>query len=524
MRCGSKHARFLFIGTLLLSQITRADFVPIPLTSDSFNQDIVVENTAPPPVMPVTTASMDAGTGNTNFSWYERGYKLDAPTTGLPAAGSIIASDAFPDDTFQFAPNYKTNNAVMVDSTLTTATLTLTTPTNYSRLSFLTSAGNGPGTVQFTVHYQNGTTQTGTFTSPDWQNTVVPAYTAYGQVDVNAFTFANVNASHPALFSRDIALSNINSPITRIDFSYVAGAAHNAIFAVSGSANQMDPFTPVAVTGYNVDLVVESTAARRQALTTATTASMEGGNVNAGRTWYEKGYYPLSPASGLPGAGSILTSLSAPDHHYALPASYTANNALLVDSTLDTGILTPATPAPYEALSFLCSAGHGPVTNECVLTYANGSSQTNTLVIPSWFDAAPAAFIASGDLDLNTRFVDSVGSNSPRLFGIDLPLANTVSAVTNITLSFTGGAANSHAAIFAISGSSSGSITRPSLSIATAPGGSLRITTTQPGQLQSTTALRGTNTIWQNEGAISGATTISPTPGAPGKFYRVLAQ
>jgi predicted alpha/beta hydrolase len=52
----------------------------------------------------------------------------------------------------------------------------------------------------------------------------------------------------------------------------------------------------------------------------------------------------------------------------------------------------------------------------------------------------------------------------------------------------------------------------------------LRITTTQPGQLQSTTALRGTNTVWQNEGAISGQTTISVAPGVPGKFYRVLAQ
>jgi hypothetical protein len=524
MRCGSKHARFLFIGTLLLSQITRADFVPIPLTSDSFNQDVVVEKTAPPPLMPATTASMDAGTGNTNFSWYERGYNIDWLSTGLPPAGSVIASEVFPDDTFQFAPNYKTNNAVLVDSTLTAATLTLTTPTNYSRLSFLTSAGNGPGTVQFAVHYQNGTTQTGTFASPDWQNTVGPACTAYGQVDVNAFTFANVYASHPALFSRDIALSNTNSAITRIDFSYVAGAAHNAIFAVSGSTNLVDPFAPITVTGFNVDLVVESTAARRQALTTATTASMEGGSVNAGRTWYEKGYYPLNPASGFPATGSILTSVSAPDHHYALPSSYTANNALLLDSTLDSGILTPASPAPYAALSFLCSAGHGPVTNQCVLSYANGSSQTNTLVIPSWFDSAPAAFIASGDLDLNTRSVDSVGSNNPRLFGIDLPLANTDSAVTNITLSFTGGAANSHAAIFAISGSSSGSITRPSLSIVTAPGGGLRITTTQPGQLQSTTALRGTNTFWQNEGAISGQTTISVAPGVPGKFYRVLAQ
>jgi hypothetical protein len=413
----------------------------------------------------------------------------------------------------------------MIDSTLTAATLTLTTPTNCSRLSFLTSAGNGPGTVQFTVHYQNGTTQTGTFTSPDWQNTVGPAYTGYGQVDVNAFTFANVNASHPALFARDIALSNTNSPITRIDFSYVAGAAHNAIFAVSGSTNLVDPFAPIKVTGFNVDLVVESTAARRQALTTATTASMEGGTVNAGRTWYEKAYYPLSPATGLPAAGSILTNSAAPDHRYALAASYTTNNALIFDSDLDTGSLALVNPAAYSALSFLCSAGHGPLTNQCVINHANGLAETNSLVIPDWFDNLPPAFIANGDLNLNNRFADSVGSNNPRLYSVDVPLANTVSPVTNVTFSFKGGAVNSHAAIFAMSGlSSQGSGSRPVLSIATISSGNLRITTTQPGQLQSTTALKGTNTIWQNEGSITTTVTIAPAPAVSGKFYRVLAQ
>src|SRR5882672_3557719 len=143
MRCGSKHGKALFVGTFLLAEIVHADFVPIPLTSDSFSQDIVVEKTAPPPLMPATTASMEAGTANTGYSWYERGYNPIAPSTGLPAAGSILASDV-PDHAYLFAPNYKSNNAVMIDSTLITATMTLTTPAAFARLSFLVSAGNGP--------------------------------------------------------------------------------------------------------------------------------------------------------------------------------------------------------------------------------------------------------------------------------------------------------------------------------------------------------------------------------------------
>jgi len=526
MRCGSKHGKALFVGTFLLAEIVHADFVPIPLTSDSFSQDIVVEKTAPPPLMPATTASMEAGTANTGYSWYERGYNPIAPSTGLPAAGSILASD-IPDHDYLFAPNYKSNNAVMIDSTLTTATMTLTTPAAFAWLSFLVTAGNGLGTVQFTVHHQNATVETGNFTCPDWLLSVSEAYVSAGRVDVNAFTMEGVNNNYPVLFSRDVSLANTTNPVTQIDFAYISGAAHCAIFAVSGSTNQADPFSfsPIPVTGFNVDLIVESTAPRREALTTATTASMDAGQVNYGRTWYERGYYPLNPGTGLPAAGSILTNAAAPDHRYLLPPGYNANNAIIFDADFPAASLAPATPSAYAALSFLCAAGHGPVTNQCVLSHANGSAETNLFVIPNWFDTSPAAFISNGALNLNIRAVDSVGANNPRLYAVDVPLANTVSPVTNVMFTFVGGAANSHAVIFAMSGLSGQSTgIRPKLTISTASGGNLLLTTTQPGQLQSTTALNGTNTSWQNDGIISSSVLIPPPPGVSRKFYRVLAQ
>jgi hypothetical protein len=526
MRCGSKHGKALFVGTILLSEIAHADFVPIALTSDSFNRDIVVEKTAPPPLMPATTASMDGGTANTGCSWYERGYNPNWTSTGLPVAGSVFQSD-IPYHDYILAPSYKSNNAVMIDSTLTTATVTLSTPAAYSRLSFLAAAGNGAGIVQFTIHHQNATTETGTFICPDWLSTLNEAFTAFGRVDITSFVLTEVNYNYPVLFSRDISLTNTTSPVTQIDFSYLSGAAHNAILAVSGSTNQADPFvfSPIAVSGFNVDLIVESTAARREMLTSATTASMEGGLFNSGRTWYERGYYPLNPNTGLPIADSILTNAAAPNHRYLLPSDYKINNAAMFDSDFPTVSIAPVTPAAYSALSFLCAAGHGPVTNQCLINHANGVAETNLFVIPHWFDSSPAAFVSGGDLDLNIRMVDSVGANNPRLYAIDIPLANALSPVTNVTFYFTGGSANSHAAIFAMSGlSNQGTGNRPALAISTMPGGNLQITTTHPGQLQSTTALSGTNTIWQDEGLISTTVNITPTPAASGKFYRVLAQ
>jgi hypothetical protein len=520
----SKSAKAFLIATALLAGYARADFVPIPLTTDSFNHDIVVEKTAPPPLMPATTASMDSGTANSGYAWYERGYNSLWTATGLPIAGSTFTSD-IPGHDYILAPNYKSNNAVMIDSTLTGATLTLTTPSAYSRLSFLATAANGPGTVQFTIHHQNASIETGSFNCPDWLSTINEAFVASGRVDVNTFMLDGARDNYPVLFSRDISLTNTTNPVTQIDLAYISGAAHNAIFAVSGSTNQVDPFTPIIVTGFNADLVVESTAPRRERLATATTASIEAGLLNSSRTWYEKGYYPLNSNTGLPIAGSILTNAAASDHRYLLAPSYTANNAAAFDADFPIVSITPETPAAYAALSFLCAAGHGPVTNQCVIDHANGSTETNLFVIPDWFDGSAPAFIANGALNLNIRMVDSVGANNPRLYAVDVPLANTVSAVTNVTFNFVGGPANSHAVIFAMSGQSGqGTITRPTLSITPTSGGNLQLTTTQAGQLQSTTSLNGTNTIWQNEGVISSTLTITPAPGVSGKFYRVLAQ
>jgi hypothetical protein len=519
-----KSAKAFLIAAALLAGYARADFVPIPLTTDSFNHDIVVEKTAPPPLMPATTASMDSGSANTGYAWYERGYNPLWAATGLPIAGSTFTGDV-PGHDYVLAPNYKSNNAVMIDSTLTGATLTLTTPSAYSRLSFLATAANGPGTVQFTIHHQNASIETGSFNCPDWLSTINEAFVASGRVDVNTFMLDGARDNYPVLFSRDISLTNTTSPVTQINLGYISGTAHNAIFALSGSTNQVDPFTPIIVTGFNADLVVESTAPRRESLASATTASIEAGVFNSSRTWYEKGYYPLSPNTGLPVAGSILTNASALDHRYLLAPSYTTSNAAVFDADFPTASITPATPAAYTALSFLCAAGHGPVTNQCVISHANGSTETNVFFIPNWFDGSSPAFIADGALNLNIRMVDSVGANNPRIYAVDVPLANTASAVTNVTFNFAGGAANSHAAIFAMSGQSSqGAVTRPTLSISITPGNGLQITTTHPGLLQSATALNGTNTSWQDEGVISSTRTITLASGIPRKFYRVLAQ
>src|SRR5262245_25706563 len=107
--------------TLLLTVIwaapLRADFVPVTLTGTSYNQDLVVEKTAPAPVLSggYTTASMDSGIGNSATSWYEQGYNSASPATGLPPAGATFTHQSAANHRYTMAPSYAANNAILLD-------------------------------------------------------------------------------------------------------------------------------------------------------------------------------------------------------------------------------------------------------------------------------------------------------------------------------------------------------------------------------------------------------------------------
>src|SRR5258707_939880 len=133
------------------------------------------------------------------------------------------------------APSYASNNAVLLDSAVTSATLSLTTPLSFARLSFLESGGHNGVSFNYVVHHQDATTESGSGSIPDWFNVASPAWTANGRVDVGTFAFDNVNNNNPRLYSLDVTLLNSSSPVTNIDFNYVSGAGHGAIMAGGGS-------------------------------------------------------------------------------------------------------------------------------------------------------------------------------------------------------------------------------------------------------------------------------------------------
>lgn len=446
-----KHNLRWSLALVALSALTQtqAQFAPIPLAPESFTHDIVVEKEAPHPFTPSTTASMDGGTNNSGATWYETGYNLDAPDTGVPTAGSTIFSQDLPDLSFQLAADYKANNALLIDQSDTNGTFTLSTPAAYSGISFLAAAANGAVDLNYKLTFEDGGTETGTFTAQDWYNGTNVAVNVNGRVVATSGLFESVYTQNPRLYSADIAVANSSELITSIELSFGAGGANGraAILAISGSTGA--EFTPIGVTGYNQDIVVEADAGRAGPLE-VTDSSLDGGVNNTGYTAYEQGYSLTAPTTGLPLAGTTLTNTAAADHVYRMAASYSAANVALVDGIVPTATLTFATPANQSAISLLGTAGGGAVTLGYTINHADSSVQTGTIVIPDWFNVTPYAFPISGRVHVENGSFSAVNTDNPRLYSVDIAVDRTSSAITSIQLDYVSG--NGHAAIFALSG------------------------------------------------------------------------
>jgi len=73
------------------------------------------------------------------------------------------------------ASSYTANDAFLVDTNVTSATISFSSPAAYSALSFAGASGNGAMTLNYTVNHADSTFETGTVTFPDWFATNAPA-------------------------------------------------------------------------------------------------------------------------------------------------------------------------------------------------------------------------------------------------------------------------------------------------------------------------------------------------------------
>ncbi len=485
--------------------LARADFNPIPLTPGSFNADVVVEKNAGQCIQNFVNVTMDNGTNDNANTWYEAGYGptdttaastaigrayangSSAAATGFPKHGSVIAATGDPNNPRQYLmpPDYSTNNCVFVGGAnapggsfvvqVQSGTLTLATPTACTFLSVL-YAGGGGNTINYTVHHATAGTETGTFTTTDWFSANSSDWTAGGRMNMDDGTLNTLySTTQTKLFHNDIQLNNTTDPVTSIDFSYSGGSARSFFFAVSTS-NDGNAFTPVAVSGFNRDVVVEATAPHVGNIFSATTVTMDNGTRNNGNTFYEMGFdrqsgqTPTQPGqtlTGIPVHGSTFTN-TAGNHVFKMPPTYVGNDCFFVGNYagVTACTMTFSTPAAYNSLSFLSSAGNGPVTNNLTIHHQDGSTESAQVVVIDWFNAASGgtsgtnsytqAWIASGRFQTDNGNINNLNITSgTKLWANDLPLANTTSPVTSIDFAWGGGG---RGPTFAVSGANGSTV------------------------------------------------------------------
>src|SRR5579871_5860474 len=173
--------------------------------------------------------------------------------------------------------------------------------------------------------------------------------------------------------------------------------------------------TPVVVTGFNDDLIVESTASGPPFNTVAQELNPGEGNV-----FYQHGLPGY--ANGVPANGSFTNATDGSVFQFQ---PYTGVNALVLsgDTGVSSGTLTLATTAVFSTLAIVAHSASGDATGSASVTlnFQDGTSFTTTYYAPDWFNNSnPSLYtVALGGVDrinATTGAVSGSGNNNPRFY------------------------------------------------------------------------------------------------------------
>ncbi len=216
-----------------------------------------------------------------------------------------------------------------------------------------------------------------------------------------------------------------------------------APLAVSASTNMI----PIALTGWNRDVVVESNAVGPPY--TAYAVSM---NYGEGTALYQTGLPQY--AWGLPPSGAFSSLVGDGTLFQFQP--YTTNNALLLspDTGVTNGTLTLTTPATYGLIGILAHSGNGSnLTGTLTINFTDLSTYTTTFYAPDWYGGTTdVAYFGNAKIYLSAGGDDG-GTINPRFYQTTINLDGLLGTNNKPIASFTfGKAVAASTAIYAVSG------------------------------------------------------------------------
>jgi hypothetical protein len=232
-----------------------------------------------------------------------------------------------------------------------------------------------------------------------------------------------------------------------------SGVGQTRLFVLNALATN----SPIAVAGFNRDVVVERTATGGN-----TAPYAQAFDVRNSYAFYEAGLSVVSDGSpeGLPQGGAFTSVLDGLTTFQLGP--YTGNNVVFMSPTAPLGVLTLLTPQRYSSLSVLASSANGGGSGTFVIHFADGSlSSAIGFNAQDWFNNSGAALTHFGRIylgNLGAFHTDDPSGNFPNLYQTTInlnALGLNTNPVTSLTFTRPSGvdvSANTDTAIFALSG------------------------------------------------------------------------
>lgn len=214
-------------------------------------------------------------------------------------------------------------------------------------------------------------------------------------------------------------------------------------------------YTPVAVTGFNQDVVAEGSGSSALSTTSQEMDAVPISNfVMCTREFADANSFSPGGIYGLPDDGLLTTT----DRSFQF-ASFSGNNVLYLFPT-EEGTLTLTTPARFSHLSLLALSTEGASTIQVRFTFSDGSQQTENKPIFDWFDNVASPFTGYGRLKRKdgpfTAGFDYAGAENGKpvfaMLDFTLPCTKTLTSIAITNTSTTFSSTSFRSFIMAVSG------------------------------------------------------------------------